>query len=1371
MVQINAVANTDAGTASTTITVPSDAELILVGVGCYSSTTNADFSGGSLTFTKGGADTAMTSVRPTTTPDSTANWSGALFWMTLPDTGANKTLKWDWAQASGTTDRHALFAITFWKGCDTTSPIRASGGGKSASAPPYTADAMTATAGDLLYAWTAFFTGDTNGTTTDVVTAWSGGVSTLSGGSPTVYDTGGGDMATATAAGGSVTVAVTSATHAQDGVIYAIAIKPASLPAGSAAGVGAAAAQAASQGSASGVGAATGYQPGYGVGSTSGVGAASARGYAIPTGKWSLVGVSEAAINASGNYTLSEPAGCQQNDVLVVDFAARSTVIYTDADWTFPQSDSGGNTTNNTTASDTSAQVGYCIRGASAPTLVFSRTGGSRALGTIRAYRSSRPGVPRFDTSAINGLSSASTSVTVGTITTAEANELLVVGAYIARASATTAQFSALAAATDPTGASGAIDTSADPLYGTWTERSDRGNTTNPTVALALYDAVKATAGATGTITGTAANSALHVMAVMAFKFPPSGMGIAEGKGSATAVGVATPTPSAGSASGAGGATATGSSVASSAGSASGTGAASGAGVRVYPGTPKMVWWTSSSSNINAADAASGDNWKVRPANVTKAGNALILKISYPHGLTPTVTDNINGTWPAASATVDAGAGKLMSSVYVFPNAGAGAATVNVAFGSNITPFFFEYGEYMNVDAASPVNGTKTAANQTGSTISTGAFTPTTNNDVNGGNLVLAFFDEAINTGEDAPSSWAPSGSFTLLSADTGARAANIATGGTAGYGHATMEWLQSASASVTPTITPTGASSHTFNCAAIALKASGDGADRDAGIHVRRVLHSSQPNPATTDLEMQFPASGNLWVLEINLGDRVTSVKDSSDAFATAWTKEGSGSGYCGVFYREGVSPKNDLIIRVDGMPGAGYSGSTRFYDIEGAASSGALAQTKVTASGACSSVVVVNNAPTITPVAGAVNGLLIAGLSLGQGPSYGFTTGAPAGAFFDLVNYDTQTDSSTIDNSDGSAHYYVPSTTALNLNYSIKSIPGNSFDAVAVIFAAAPSSSVGSASGAGAATAVGASAARAPGVSAGAGASAGQAAPQGAASGSGTASAQAAATGSISGSGTASATAAGQGSAGGSGAASGVGQSTAAGAASASGVGSALAQSAGQGSSAGSGAASGVGMATAAASGSAAGLGAATGVGAGAGASAGVGAASAISAAIAAAAGSGAGTGSAAAAGASTAAAAGSAVGAGAAIAAGSGWFIVIGGASGAGQAAGVGVSTALGAGAAAGFGSAAATSPVTPSFGRASGIGAALGASFYIVSAARTVDVVFDGSRARVAEEIGRRVVEAVPQNREATAPGDHPRTAFAAGDIRAVNANAA
>lgn len=254
-----------------------------------------------------------------------------------------------------------------------------------------------------------------------------------------------------------------------------------------------------------------------------------AAGTGTITPVWSIVGVTEAAINAATtSYTLTLPAGVQQDDIIVVHFATRGnasnvSIPWTNAAFTFAQSDSGGNATNNTTASDTGFQSAYCFRGASNPSMVFTRTGtvtSMRSFGTVLVYRSNVTGTPVFDAGAQFSQTTASTTVTLtGGITTANADELLVVGAPLARGSATTNQASNMHA-TDPSGASGAINTTINPVVGTWTERSDRGNTTSPTVSLACYDAVRQAAGATGNLIYTAANSALNGITVMAFQHP-----------------------------------------------------------------------------------------------------------------------------------------------------------------------------------------------------------------------------------------------------------------------------------------------------------------------------------------------------------------------------------------------------------------------------------------------------------------------------------------------------------------------------------------------------------------------------------------------------------------------------------------------------------------------------------------------------------------------------------------------------------------------------------------------------------------------------------------------------------------------------------
>src|SRR5882762_7830275 len=124
VLQFPGLGSANTGTVSTTITVPSDAELVVVGWSGFSNTSSF-FSSGSMTFTKGGADTAMTSVAGGDTAGS--NWGAGYFYLVLPDTGANKTLKWDWLGTAVADSANNVCSVTFWKGLNTASPTRGTG--------------------------------------------------------------------------------------------------------------------------------------------------------------------------------------------------------------------------------------------------------------------------------------------------------------------------------------------------------------------------------------------------------------------------------------------------------------------------------------------------------------------------------------------------------------------------------------------------------------------------------------------------------------------------------------------------------------------------------------------------------------------------------------------------------------------------------------------------------------------------------------------------------------------------------------------------------------------------------------------------------------------------------------------------------------------------------------------------------------------------------------------------------------------------------------------------------------------------------------------------------------------------------------------
>lgn len=228
---------------------------------------------------------------------------------------------------------------------------------------------------------------------------------------------------------------------------------------------------------------------------------------------WGAPKIGTVAEAASGNLTLAEPAGIAEGDTMVACIGYRSNAAFTvPGDWELvaTQQSSGDTDATNGIAS---GLMMWCVRGGSAPTLTFNRTSGNVAQGCIIAYTGGHPSAP-FDTGSANTLGSASTTVTTAGFNTAEAGELIV-AMTSAGDNLTAVSFFA---ATDPTGSSGATDTVTVPANGSWRERVDSGTGTGADHGLAIADAVRATAGATGTIQATISASARHVMIAAAFK-------------------------------------------------------------------------------------------------------------------------------------------------------------------------------------------------------------------------------------------------------------------------------------------------------------------------------------------------------------------------------------------------------------------------------------------------------------------------------------------------------------------------------------------------------------------------------------------------------------------------------------------------------------------------------------------------------------------------------------------------------------------------------------------------------------------------------------------------------------------------------------
>ncbi len=242
----------------------------------------------------------------------------------------------------------------------------------------------------------------------------------------------------------------------------------------------------------------------------------------VETPRWELIGIGAATAVASGNVSPAFPATTAagtvtlaKGDLLVAAIGFRSNVAFTaPSGWTIHQQQNSGNTSTTTNASIGSGLIASARRGTSNPANTFTRTGGDVALSRIVAYRAVDCDGWSLDASSANTLAANSTTVTTTGLTTTGDLDLLI--AAFCGADNTTA--SAFDAATDPTTASGATNTTTPPSRGTWLERLDSNTTSGADTTLTMADAVRETAGDTGTIQCTAGNSSRHVLVAAAFK-------------------------------------------------------------------------------------------------------------------------------------------------------------------------------------------------------------------------------------------------------------------------------------------------------------------------------------------------------------------------------------------------------------------------------------------------------------------------------------------------------------------------------------------------------------------------------------------------------------------------------------------------------------------------------------------------------------------------------------------------------------------------------------------------------------------------------------------------------------------------------------
>lgn len=232
---------------------------------------------------------------------------------------------------------------------------------------------------------------------------------------------------------------------------------------------------------------------------------------------WSRVGQSTSSAVASGNVSVTEPAGVASGDLMIAAVSYRGTAAFTPpSGWTVIAHETSGNADAVTPDPIASLIVCLCVRGGSAPGLTFTRTGGNVALAGVTVYRSDAGGTIGLDTYSQNTLGAASVTATTGSLTTSASNQLIVaIGGWARGGVANTAT---LDAATDPATDSSGTDTTNNPSAGTWRARVRVTTNTGADTGLVMGDALRSSPGATGTISiATSANAGRHAMIAATF--------------------------------------------------------------------------------------------------------------------------------------------------------------------------------------------------------------------------------------------------------------------------------------------------------------------------------------------------------------------------------------------------------------------------------------------------------------------------------------------------------------------------------------------------------------------------------------------------------------------------------------------------------------------------------------------------------------------------------------------------------------------------------------------------------------------------------------------------------------------------------------
>lgn len=457
----------------------------------------------------------------------------------------------------------------------------------------------------------------------------------------------------------------------------------------------------------------------------------------------------------------------------------------------------------------------------------------------------------------------------------------------------------------------------------------------------------------------------------------------------------------------------------------SGAGSSSGGG-----NTPTFVQGVGSDLNDN--NGITGNGFVFSLPNTTLSGNALILSVSYPFNAARTVaiSDSCGDTWPAATITTGtASTGNMNSKTFVLANASACAHSLTVTLDTSVKPFHYAVAEFYNVATSSAADGSHGAANVACSAGAAGSYTPSTNNDANGGHLIWTYSISNDTVGTllaTQASAIAHTGGVSPLFM----HANNVST-----IPQASTFDVQTTNGAINPSINMTQSSGTNCVVSSVAIKAASAGTAPAAGIRVARVLHYTFVNPQNGSNFFLFPSQGNLLVVTLAANDGINPINSVTDSNGQTYTARAI-SGNSQLFDKQNASSGDALVVNIN-FNGVGQQDSTRFFDVVGAQTSSFLTTTGFNGASPSSGNVTTTGIPIITP--SAAPGLVIDVTGWGTGPTTP-PVAAPAGAFYDIVFYTGMTDQDRMDNADGTGHFYFSTTTTQTWNWNYANAARNS-------------------------------------------------------------------------------------------------------------------------------------------------------------------------------------------------------------------------------------------------------------------------------------------------------------------------------------------